>query len=110
MIVSPSKGSIKNFSFLRDLWRPLVGTRYTTDRAGLKDGSLKYSLLENPPAGTGTVTVCLLLFWPLPRHSAHGVLMMEPLPPQRRHVLFIKKGPVLMDSCGEVDAVVKVKT
>lgn len=56
---------------------------------------------QNPPAGTGTVTVCLFLFRPLPRHSAQGVLMMEPLPPQRRHMLFIRKGPVLTDSCGE---------
>lgn len=51
------------------------------------------------PAGTGTVTVCLLLVRPEPRHSAQGVIMIDFLPPQRRQVLRIIYDPVLMDSC-----------
>lgn len=53
---------------------------------------------ENLPAGTGTVTVCLFFVWPVPRQSTQGVIMIDPLPPQRRHMLFIMKGPVLIDS------------
>lgn len=53
----------------------------------------------NLPAGTGTVTVCLFLVWPEPLHRAQGVFMMDPFPPQRRHVERIMKGPVLIDSC-----------
>lgn len=52
-----------------------------------------------PPGGTGTVTVCVLLVRPEPRHSAQGVFMMDFLPPQRRQVLRIIYVPVLMDSC-----------
>lgn len=65
---------------------------------------------ENLPAGTGTVTVCLFLVWPVPRHSTQGVIMIDPLPPQRRHMLFIMKGPVLIDSCEGATKMVIVPT
>lgn len=56
--------------------------------------------VANLPAGTGTAIVCTRLVWPDPRHRAQGVTTMEPLPPQRRQVERMVKGPVLTVSCG----------
>lgn len=38
------------------------------------------------------------LVWPVPLHITQGVMMIEPRPPQRRHVERIINGPVFTDS------------
>lgn len=59
---------------------------------------IKYNHYSKIPAGTGTVIFFLWTVVPLPSQTEQGFLMRTLVPWQRRHVDFIRKGPVVMDS------------